>query len=160
MATHSSILAWKIPWTEEPGRLQSMRLQRVGHNWALFGLPSGSVVKKKNLPNTQEMREMWVRSPDRSPGEGDGNPLQYSFQEESCGQRIWTKSMELRRVRHVWSDWAHKYLFNVFKSHVNFHFCELFVHILGQFFYRILAFCILIYELSLCYRNLSVTYVA
>ena len=32
MATHSSI-AWKIPWTEEPGRLQSMRLQRVGHNW-------------------------------------------------------------------------------------------------------------------------------
>ena len=33
-ATHSSILAWKIPWTEEPGRLQSMGLQRVGHNWA------------------------------------------------------------------------------------------------------------------------------
>ena len=32
MATHSSILAWKIPWTEEPGRLQSMGLQRVGHN--------------------------------------------------------------------------------------------------------------------------------
>ena len=31
MATHSSILAWKIPWTEEPGRLQSMELQRVGH---------------------------------------------------------------------------------------------------------------------------------
>ena len=29
-ATHSSILAWKIPWTEEPGRLQSMGLQRVG----------------------------------------------------------------------------------------------------------------------------------
>ena len=31
MATHSSILAWRIPWTEEPGRLQSMRSQRVGH---------------------------------------------------------------------------------------------------------------------------------
>ena len=31
MATHSSILAWKIPWTEEPGRLQSMGSQRVGH---------------------------------------------------------------------------------------------------------------------------------
>ena len=31
MATHSSTLAWKVPWTEEPGRLQSMRLQRVGH---------------------------------------------------------------------------------------------------------------------------------
>ena len=32
MATHSSILAWKIPWTEEPGRFQSMGLQRVRHN--------------------------------------------------------------------------------------------------------------------------------
>ena len=34
MAAHSSILAWKIPWTEEPGRLQSMGSQRVRHNWA------------------------------------------------------------------------------------------------------------------------------
>ena len=33
MATHSSILAWWIPWTEEPGRLQSMESQRVGHDW-------------------------------------------------------------------------------------------------------------------------------
>ena len=32
MAIHSSIIAWKIPWTEEPGRLQSMRSQRVGHD--------------------------------------------------------------------------------------------------------------------------------
>ena len=32
MATHSSTLAWKIPWTEEPGGLQSMGLLRVGHN--------------------------------------------------------------------------------------------------------------------------------
>ena len=31
MATHSSILAWEIPWTQEPGRLPSMVLQRVGH---------------------------------------------------------------------------------------------------------------------------------
>ena len=36
MATQSSILAWEIPWTEEPGRLQSIGLQRVGHDsdWA------------------------------------------------------------------------------------------------------------------------------
>ena len=32
MATHSSILAWRIPWTEEPGRLQSPESQRVGHD--------------------------------------------------------------------------------------------------------------------------------
>ena len=32
MATHSSILAWRIPWTEKPGGLQSMELQIIGHN--------------------------------------------------------------------------------------------------------------------------------
>ena len=36
MAIHSSILAWIIPWTEEPGRLQSMGSQGVGHNWATY----------------------------------------------------------------------------------------------------------------------------
>ena len=35
MATHSSILAWKIPWIEEPGGLQSMGLKRIGHNWMI-----------------------------------------------------------------------------------------------------------------------------
>ena len=34
MATYSNILAWKIPWTEDPSRLQSMGSQRVGHEWA------------------------------------------------------------------------------------------------------------------------------
>ena len=36
MAPHSSILAWKIPWTEEPGGLQSMGSQRVGHDLVIF----------------------------------------------------------------------------------------------------------------------------
>ena len=52
MATHSSILAWRIPWTEEPGRLQSMGLQRAGHDLATkhqnmglcFMVPSGKSV--------------------------------------------------------------------------------------------------------------------
>ena len=34
MATHSSILAWRIPWTQEPGRLGSMVFQRGGHDWS------------------------------------------------------------------------------------------------------------------------------
>ena len=34
MATHSSILAWRLPWTEEPSRLKSMGSQRAGHDWA------------------------------------------------------------------------------------------------------------------------------
>ena len=36
IATHSNILAWKIPWTEEPGGLQSMGLKRVKHDWVTF----------------------------------------------------------------------------------------------------------------------------
>ena len=39
MATHSSILAWRIPWTEEPGGLGSMGSRRVGHNWATNTFP-------------------------------------------------------------------------------------------------------------------------
>ena len=42
MATHSSILSWKIPWVEEPSGLQSMGLQRIGHDWAEQSLPEGT----------------------------------------------------------------------------------------------------------------------
>ena len=46
MAIHSSIIAWKIPWTEEPGRLQPMGLQRVGHDWATSLLPMRDNLQK------------------------------------------------------------------------------------------------------------------
>ena len=46
MATHSSILAWRIPWKEEPGGLQSTGLQRVGHDWATSLSLSWSFFKK------------------------------------------------------------------------------------------------------------------
>ena len=50
MATHSSTLAWKIPWIEEPCRLQSMGLQRVRHDWAasLHFIPHINRIKNKN----------------------------------------------------------------------------------------------------------------
>ena len=96
METHSNILAWRIPWTEELGGLQSMGSQRVKHDWAtnmslfcfsintlfkipysnVLGLAGGSVVK--NLP---AMQETWVLplGQEWSPEEGNGNPLQYSY---------------------------------------------------------------------------------
>ena len=43
MATHSSILAWRIPWTEESGRLYSMGLHRVRHNWVTLSLLQGTL---------------------------------------------------------------------------------------------------------------------
>ena len=49
MATHSSTLAWKIPWTEEPGGLQSMELQTVGRDWATIKKPSALTMNEANL---------------------------------------------------------------------------------------------------------------
>ena len=51
MAAHSNILAWRIPWTEEPGRLQSTGLQRVGLNWATK--PFAFLLLKLNQRNKQ-----------------------------------------------------------------------------------------------------------
>ena len=45
MATYSSFLAWRIPWTEEPGRLQSMGSQRAGHDWATFTFTTKNILK-------------------------------------------------------------------------------------------------------------------
>ena len=50
MAIHSSILAWRIPWTEKPSRLQSTGSQRVGHDWATSPSPSEwEVLKEKQV---------------------------------------------------------------------------------------------------------------
>ena len=68
MTTHSSVLAWRIPWTEEPGRLQSMGLRRVGHDWAT------SLHFDFSLSCT---------------GEGNGNPLQCSCLENPRDGGAW-----------------------------------------------------------------------
>ena len=64
MATHFSILAWEIPWTEEPGGIQSMGLQRVGHDWRLYphtqGHPGGISrldLKRVPSPRSKEVSE-------------------------------------------------------------------------------------------------------
>ena len=62
MATHSSTLAWKIPWMEEPGRLQSMGSLRVGHNW----------VTLLSLFTFMHWRRKWQPTPVFLPGEYQG----------------------------------------------------------------------------------------
>ena len=53
MATHTNILAWKIPWMEEPSRLKSMGSQRVGHDWATsLHFTSNNLKQKKPFENT------------------------------------------------------------------------------------------------------------
>ena len=62
MAPHSSTLAWKIPWTEEPGRLQSMRSLRVRHDWAT----------SLSLFTFMHWRRKWQPTPVFLPGESQG----------------------------------------------------------------------------------------
>ena len=65
MATHSSILAWKIPSTEKPGRLQSMGLQRVGHDWEI-SLSLWDLLSVENPPT-----EMLCNPPSLCPAPGN-----------------------------------------------------------------------------------------
>ena len=52
MATHSSILSWRTPWTEEPGKVQSLSLQSVGHHWATNTFtPSHAPPESRILPS-------------------------------------------------------------------------------------------------------------
>ena len=62
MAPHSSTLAWKIPWTEEPGRLQSMGSRRVGHDWAT----------SLSLFTFMHWRRKWQLTPVFLPGKSHG----------------------------------------------------------------------------------------
>jgi len=62
MASHSSTLAWKIPWMEEPGRLQSMGSLRVGHDWAT----------SLSLFTFMHWRRKWQPTPVFLPGESQG----------------------------------------------------------------------------------------
>ena len=62
MAPHSSTLAWKIPWTEEPGGLQYMGLLRVGHDWAT----------SLSLFTFMHWRRKWQPTPMFLPGESQG----------------------------------------------------------------------------------------
>jgi len=72
MAPHSSTLAWKMPWTEEPGRLQSMGSLRVRHDWAT----------SPSLFTFVHWRRKWQPTPVCLPGESQG-------QRSLVGCRLW-----------------------------------------------------------------------
>ena len=88
MAPHSSTFAWKIPWTEEPGRLQPMGSQRVGHDWTtlLHSLHSFHTLSLEKELATHSSILSW----------------RISWTEEP--ERPWF--MGSQRIGHDWSDWA------------------------------------------------------
>ena len=104
MAIHSSTLAWRIPWTEEPGRLQSIWSQRVKLHWsdlaaaaAQGSIKSLFILNQSCLPGGSDSKASACNAGDlgsipglgRSPGEENGNPLQYSCLENSMGRGAW-----------------------------------------------------------------------
>ena len=89
MATHSSVLAWRIPGTEEPGGLLSMGLHRVTHDWSNLAAATAVLYKaslvaqlgKESASSAEDLGS--ISGLGRSPGEGKGCPLQYSGLENS-----------------------------------------------------------------------------
>ena len=99
MATHSNTLAWKIPWTEEPGSLQSMGSLRVRHNWALHFHFSLSCT-----------------------GEGNGNPLQYSCLENPRDGGTWWAAIYWVAQSWTWlSDFTFTFHFHALEKEMATH---------------------------------------
>ena len=85
MATHCSILAWKIPWTEESDRLQFKRSQRVGHDWA--------IERAHTHTHTQIHRAkivFWINS--SATQQVPGDVLIYSSKKTHLEQQMWMES--------------------------------------------------------------------
>ena len=116
MATQSSTLAWKIPWTEEPGRLQSTGSRRVGHDWAT----------SLSLFTFMQWRRKWQPTPGFLPGESQG-------QQSLVGCHLWgrtasdtTEAMQQQQHVYVFIDIRHLinkveiyFLFVYFCSHAS-----------------------------------------
>ena len=81
MASHSSTLAWKIPWMEEPGRLQSMGSLRVGHDW----------VTSLSLFTFMHWRRKWQPTPVFLPGESQGRVAWWAAVYGVAQSQTWLK---------------------------------------------------------------------
>ena len=89
-AIYSSTIAWKIPWTEEPGRLQSMGSQRVGHDWVTslsLSLFPGVSDSKESACNEGDLG--LIPGWGRTLGEGNGDQLQYPCLENPMHRGAW-----------------------------------------------------------------------
>ena len=92
MAPHSSTLAWRIPWTEEPGRLQSMGSLRVGQDWAT----------SLSLFTFLHRRRKWQPT-----------PVFFAWRIPGMAEPGGLPSMGSHRVGHDWSDLAAAIIFNI-----------------------------------------------
>ena len=114
MTTHSATLAWKIPWTEEPCRLQSMGSLRVGHDWVtslhfnnkyklLSGASQVALVVKESACQCRRHRRHWFYR--KIPQKGNGNPFQDSCLRNSMNRGAWRATVcgVAKKVGHNWA---------------------------------------------------------
>ena len=110
MATHSSVLAWRIPGTGEPGGLPSMGSHRVWHDRSDLAAAATSIraspVASCNAGPVGDLCS--IPGSGRYPGGGHDNPLQYSCLENPSGRGAWRATVHgVKRVRCDWSNLAH-----------------------------------------------------
>ena len=94
MAIHSSTLAWKIPWTEEPGRLQYMGLQRVRDDW----------VTSLSLFSFMHCRRTWQPTPVFLPGESQGRGSLWAAVYGAAQSWTWLRWLSSSRIRHFYEE--------------------------------------------------------
>ena len=100
LATHSSILAWRIPWTEEPGRLQSIGLQRVGQEWSdwpwtymlLIVHRNGNPLQRSCLENPRDGGALWASVYEVAQSQTQLKRLSSSSSNKNCSFSHSTKS--------------------------------------------------------------------
>ena len=107
MATHSSVLAWRIPGTGEPGGLPSMGSHRVGHDWSDFAAAAavhpgfaGGSDGKESACNAGDPGS--IPGAGRSPGEGNGYPLQCSCLEIPMDRGAWQTTVHGVEKSQTW----------------------------------------------------------
>ena len=141
MATHSSVLAWRIPGTGEPGGLPSMGSHRVGHNWSdlaaariscwsdyfihsfyvyivVFRIfETQAVLMVKNPPaNAGDIRDAdLILGSGRSLGGRHGNPLQYSCLENPIDSGAWGIVHSITKSL-TWLKWLSTHMFNLINT--------------------------------------------
>ena len=140
MAPHSSTLAWKIPWMEEPRRLQSMGSLRVGHDWAT----------SLSLFTFMHWRKKWQPTPVFLPG-------------ESQGRGAWQAAVYGVAQSWTWLKWLSTLAIFILSNYDSFFFFPLFIPRLQRFSYLEMIdisihifFNSLILELIWCFVGFSV----
>ena len=110
MATHSSVLAWRIPGTGEPGGLPSMGSHRVGHDWSDLAAAAAAAAGSKEA-GANVGKPSSIPGLGRSSGKGNDYPIHYSCLENSMNRGAWWAIVHC--ITNSWTQ-LNKYHFHIY----------------------------------------------